>query len=249
MPRFGIGAWEMTSDTIPALRSAVESVGYVHIDTAQYYRNESSVGQYARESSVGREKLFITTKTFTKGKGAKESIERSLEKAGLEYWDLVLIHAPDGGKKARAETWEALSGLVEEGKVRRLGVSNYGEKHIKELLDSKPKVLPVVNQVSIARWHMTATVTLREHANADPVIVLLASLRSDRMPPLLRASPPPQVLRVPRHRNPSVLPPRSPTIRFGPHSPILGPIQGQVRRADHAALVYPVWPCAAAQEQ
>lgn len=63
----------------------------------------------------------------------------------------MLIHAPDGGPKARKETWEALSRLVKEGKVRSLGVSNYGEKHLEELVQSKPDVLPVVNQVSEER--------------------------------------------------------------------------------------------------
>lgn len=135
--------------TVTALRSAVESIGYKHIDTAQYYRNESYVGQYARESGR-RDELFITTKTFSKGASAAKSIERSLEAAGLESWDLVLIHAPDGGKKARLEAWEGLSELVPH-KVKRLGVSNYGEHHVKELLDSKPRVLPVCNQVSRRR--------------------------------------------------------------------------------------------------
>lgn len=90
----------------------------------------------------------MVTKTFNKGPGAYDSILGSLRAAKLDYWDLVLIHAPDGGKKARAETWEALSKLVREGKVKSLGVSNYGEKHIEELMNSGADVLPVVNQVS-----------------------------------------------------------------------------------------------------
>jgi diketogulonate reductase-like aldo/keto reductase len=100
---------------------------------------------------VPRSELFLTTKTFSKGSSAYDSILRSLSAAQLEYWDLVLIHAPDGGPKARRETWEALSRLVKEGRVKSLGVSNYGEKHLEELVQSRPEVLPVVNQVSARR--------------------------------------------------------------------------------------------------
>lgn len=104
------------------------------------------MGRFANEvSSVPRSELFLTTKTFTKGSGAYDSIQRTLDKAGLAYWDLVLIHAPDGGAKARKETWDALSKLVEQGKAKSIGVSNYGSKHLEELRNERIK--PVVNQI------------------------------------------------------------------------------------------------------
>lgn len=156
MPRFGIGTWEMFgSETFDALQNAVEKEGYVHIDTAQYYRNEDQVGKFVQSSKVPRDELFVTTKTFAKGASARTSIEKSLAAAGLDFWDLVLIHAPDGGKEARLSAWKELSKLVHEGKVKSLGVSNYGEKHIQELLDSKPDVLPVTNQVCVVQQNIS----------------------------------------------------------------------------------------------
>lgn len=121
--------------------------------------DEDQVGKFVTSSSIPREKLFVTTKTFSKGASAKNTIESSLKKSGLEYWDLVLIHAPDGGKEARLSAWKALSELVKEGKVKSLGVSNYGEHHIKELLDSQPDVVPVTNQVSRAGEYEPTTFT------------------------------------------------------------------------------------------
>ncbi|CAO1626133.1 unnamed protein product [Sympodiomycopsis kandeliae] len=153
IPRWGIGTWEMRgTETIEALESAVKKLGTRCIDTAQYYRNEAEVGKFVKASKIPREELYVITKTFSKGVSARTSIERSLQASGLDYWDLVLIHAPDGGKKSRLETWKELSELVREGKVKHLGLSNYGQHHIQELIDSKPQVFPVTNQIECHPW-------------------------------------------------------------------------------------------------
>jgi hypothetical protein len=83
------------------------------------------------------------------GGGAKtrSAVEDSLAKWGLDYLDLVLLHAPDGGKRFRLDSWATLTELVQEGRIRSLGVSNFGAHHIKELLDSNPAVRPVCNQI------------------------------------------------------------------------------------------------------
>ena len=84
------------------------------------------------------------------GYGAsKRSIEQSLEKCGLEYIDLYLIHSPYGGKKRRLESWKAIEEAKDQGLIRSIGVSNYGKRHIEELLEAKPKYRPTVNQCDL----------------------------------------------------------------------------------------------------
>jgi diketogulonate reductase-like aldo/keto reductase len=104
-------------------------VGYRHIDTAEFYENESEVGEAVRSSGVPREELYITTKLWLDGHGAaaaKEHFRRSLKNLGLSYVDLYLIHSPGGGKVL--ETYDALLELQKEGLVRSIGVSNFGEQ-------------------------------------------------------------------------------------------------------------------------
>ena len=152
MPRFGIGAWDMRGEECRrALLNAFNTVGYRHVDTARYYRCEDACGAAVREANVPRSELFYTTKVYLNelGGGAKTraAVEDSLAVAGLHYLDLVLVHAPDGGKKFRLDSWATLSELVEEGKVRSLGISNFGPHHIEELMETNPKVVPVCNQI------------------------------------------------------------------------------------------------------
>lgn len=149
-PLFGIGAWLMSgSSCTEALKHALDVVGYRHIDTARYYRNEKEVGNAIHQSKVPREQIFLTTKVFggDMGSNSRPAIESSLSNFNLPYIDLVLLHAPDGGKKLRLQTWSTLSEMVKEGKIKSLGVSNFGPHHIKELIESKPIFKPVVNQI------------------------------------------------------------------------------------------------------
>ncbi|GAC96418.1 hypothetical protein PHSY_003998 [Pseudozyma hubeiensis SY62] len=152
MPRFGIGAWDMRGGECKrALLTAFDKAGYRHVDTARYYGNEAACGEAVRECSVPRSELFYTTKIrptdMGGGERTRSAIEDSLKKTGLEYLDLVLLHAPDGGKKHRLDSWATLTDLVQEGKIRSLGVSNFGPQHIQELMDSKPRLPPVCNQI------------------------------------------------------------------------------------------------------
>lgn len=152
MPRFGIGAWEMREkECEQAILGALNDVGYRNIDTAKYYANEREVGAAIRGSSVPREQIYATTKLFTNDMGGgsrtRSAVEDSLSQSGLNYWDLILLHAPDGGHDFRLKTWATLTELVKEGKIRSLGVSNFGEHHIDQLMTTKPEVVPVVNQI------------------------------------------------------------------------------------------------------
>lgn len=153
-PRFGIGAWLMRgNDATQSLQHAVDQVGYRLIDTAKYYRNEAEVGKAICQSTVPRKDIYAVTKLFTNDMGGgsrtKSAYEDSLSKSGLDYWDLVLLHAPDGGKDFRLKTWETLALYVQAGQIKSLGVSNFGEHHIEELVNSPQgkAVKPVVNQI------------------------------------------------------------------------------------------------------
>ncbi|KAK0648072.1 aldo-keto reductase-like protein [Cercophora newfieldiana] len=140
MPVLGFGVWSISADkTQQACKQALDA-GYRLIDTASVYKNEAGCGAAitaAIESgALQREDVFITTKVSTPlpgYEGAKKSIDTSLENLGLEYIDLVLLHAPYGGSEKRKGSWRALVEAVEEGKVRSIGVSNYGVHHLEQL--------------------------------------------------------------------------------------------------------------------
>ncbi|KGX87348.1 aldo/keto reductase [Pontibacillus litoralis] len=148
MPWLGLGVYKMDGDNEvkEAVASALE-IGYRSIDTASFYDNEEGVGQAIKQSTIPREQLFVTTKVWNSEQGYNETLaafERSLTKLGLEYIDLYLIHWPVPGKYK--DTWKALEKLYKDGKVRAIGVSNFLEHHLKDLLKDAT-VKPMVNQV------------------------------------------------------------------------------------------------------
>ncbi|KAF9110709.1 hypothetical protein BGX27_005994 [Mortierella sp. AM989] len=156
IPLLGLGVYliEPGKATEDAVLWALQA-GYRHIDTASIYRNEVSVGNAIRKSGIPREQIFVTTKLFDRDHGfdsALAACERSLEKLGLDYVDLYLIHSPNPGAERRHESWNALQKLVALGKVKSIGVSNYGVHHLKELLGSNPTIRPVVNQIEVHPW-------------------------------------------------------------------------------------------------
>ena len=148
IPRLGLGVFQAHrgEETQRAVRTAIAQ-GYRHIDTARIYGNERDVGLAVRECGVPREELFITTKLWNDDQGyepALRACERSLKELGLEYVDLYLVHWPVPGR--RLESWRALEKLFAEGKCRAIGVSNFLERHLEELLP-RAQVVPAVNQV------------------------------------------------------------------------------------------------------
>lgn len=147
MPILGFGVYQIPpEETKEAVLNAID-VGYRSIDTAQSYFNEAEVGQAIAECNVPREELFITTKIWIDNYGyekCKKSVEESLEKLGLDYIDLILLHQPFSDYY---ESYRALEDLYEEGKIRAIGVSNFFPDRLSDICLFERKVIPAVNQV------------------------------------------------------------------------------------------------------
>lgn len=146
MPILGFGVYQVTPDeTGKAVLDALE-VGYRSIDTASAYYNEEAVGHAIRQSGIPREELFITTKLWISDAGyekAKAGFARSMEKLGLDYLDLYLIHQPYGDIYG---AWRAMEELYEAGLIRAIGVSNFQQDRLTDLIIHN-KVVPAINQV------------------------------------------------------------------------------------------------------
>ena len=147
IPQLGLGVWQADNDgeVTRAVLAALEA-GYRHIDTAAIYKNEEGVGRALAQTDVPRDQIFVTTKLWNedirRGR-AREGLRRSLERLGLDYVDLYLLHWPvEGGTAAFAE----LEGAVDEGLARHLGVSNYMPEHLDGLL-AATSVKPLTNQI------------------------------------------------------------------------------------------------------
>jgi len=157
MPLFGLGTWEISEgETITNAVQWAISNGYRHIDTAWVYGNENGVGKGLRfsleEQTVKREEIFITTKLWVdsfKYEKALEAFDRSLNNLGLDYVDLYLLHWPVPAY--RQEAWKALEFILKEGKARSIGVSNFYQHHLDELL-SGADIIPAVNQVEFSPY-------------------------------------------------------------------------------------------------
>ena len=148
-----------------AVKNALNA-GYQAIDSAQMYRNESQCGasirEYLKESGRAREEIWFTSKLASNSTDydtVRQSIKGSVKACGLGYIDLFLLHSPYGGKQARLTSWRALEDAVADGEVRVGGVSNFGVKHLQELIASKPKTLPAVNQIEVHPFNTRTGIT------------------------------------------------------------------------------------------
>jgi diketogulonate reductase-like aldo/keto reductase len=149
IPLLGLGVWQVDNarECVDAVRWALEE-GYRHIDTAQAYGNEESVGLGLRESGVPREEIFVTTKFFPENKDPDAALEASLRQLGLDYVDLYIIHWPAGGP---TWAWPGMERAHEAGYARSIGVSNFGVDDLRQLL-ATATVTPVVNQVQFSPY-------------------------------------------------------------------------------------------------
>lgn len=159
IPIIGFGTWQTPAGDVAkiAVKSALTS-GYRHIDTAEMYGNEQSVGAAIKESGIARQRIFLTSKLNNHAhsyQAATAAIEQSLKDLQVDYLDLFLIHWPNP-KPARTkdweknlqETWRALEDAYQSGKIKSIGVSNFRTRHFKVLSNSQ-KIQPMVNQIRI----------------------------------------------------------------------------------------------------
>lgn len=149
-PRIGFGTWKLSdgAEAETAVKVAI-AAGYRLIDTAAIYMNEESVGKAVRECGLPREEILVTTKLWAHDLGyerAKSAYQNSLERLGLDYVDLYLIHWP--AHKERLEAWKAMEEMYRDGKVRNIGVSNFTVKHLEELAENS-RIVPAVNQIEL----------------------------------------------------------------------------------------------------
>lgn len=146
IPCIGFGTWQTPDgDVCVSSVKAAIAAGYRHIDTAEMYENEDSVGKAIKECGVSREELFVTSKLNNTEHGYEKTMaafEGTMEKLGLEYLDLFLIHWPnpiafrDHWQEANAGTWKAFEELYKAGRVRAIGISNFRQHHIEALMET-----------------------------------------------------------------------------------------------------------------
>jgi diketogulonate reductase-like aldo/keto reductase len=162
IPCIGFGTWQTPEGplAVNAVKYAIEA-GYRHVDTADVYQNEESVGQGIAQSSIERSEVFVTTKLWNSKRGYESTLKafgESLRKLRLEYVDLYLIHWPAnkaGWEKINADTWRAFETLYKDGRIRSIGVSNFLTHHIESLLHTA-EILPSVDQIEFHPGYMQA---------------------------------------------------------------------------------------------
>lgn len=154
MPNLAFGTFKVNEgDDVQVILDAIEA-GYRHFDTAAFYNTEEALGKAIKKSGIPREEFFVTTKvwkTCMGYEGAKKSFEESLEKLDMDYVDLLLIHWPrpdekSDWKKLDIETWKAFEEIYKEGRAKAIGVSNFLNHHMQNILDNC-EVVPMVNQI------------------------------------------------------------------------------------------------------
>ncbi|MCT4706343.1 aldo/keto reductase [Enterobacteriaceae bacterium H11S18] len=149
MPKLGFGVFQMT-DAAECERAVVDAIetGYRLIDTAASYQNETQVGNALKNSGIAREELFVTTKLWLQDanyEGAKAQFERSINRLQMDYVDLYLIHQPYGDVHG---AWRAMEELLEAGKIRAIGVSNFQPDRLADLMAFN-RIKPAVNQIEV----------------------------------------------------------------------------------------------------
>jgi 2,5-diketo-D-gluconate reductase A len=151
MPVLGLGVAELSEEETERAVSAALDAGYRSIDTASAYGNEAAVGRAIAASGVSRSELYVTTKLATQDQGfqsSQDACKASLERLGLDYVDLYLIHWPAGEQGAYIDSWGGLLKSREDGHTRSIGVANFHEEHLSNVIDLS-FVLPDVNQIEL----------------------------------------------------------------------------------------------------
>jgi diketogulonate reductase-like aldo/keto reductase len=168
IPVVGLGVWQVPDgpECENAVRWALE-LGYRHIDTAQAYGNEASVGRAVRDSGVPREDVFITTKFYPRARGGDPAaeLERSLRRLEVDHVDLYIIHWPEGGA---TWAWPGMEQALSGGHTRAIGVSNFSVQELEQVIDAG-STTPVVNQVQFSPFEYRRT--LLDYADQQGVAI------------------------------------------------------------------------------
>ncbi|MFI7319771.1 aldo/keto reductase [Streptomyces venezuelae] len=151
MPQLGFGVWQVPDDEAEKAVATALEAGYRSIDTAAIYGNEEGTGKAIAASGVAREDLFVTTKLWNSDQGHDATLrafDTSLEKLGLDYVDLYLIHWPVPSKDAYVDTYKAFEKIHADGRAKSIGVSNFLPEHLERLL-GETSIIPAVNQIEL----------------------------------------------------------------------------------------------------
>ncbi|MEU2787972.1 aldo/keto reductase [Streptomyces sp. NPDC007100] len=151
MPQLGYGVWQVPDDEAATAVGTALEAGYRSIDTAAIYGNEEGTGKALAASGIAREELFVTTKLWNDAQGYDSTLrafDESLDKLGLEYVDLYLIHWPMPAKDTFVDTYRAFEKIYEEGRAKAIGVSNFQPAHLERLL-GETSVVPAVDQIEL----------------------------------------------------------------------------------------------------
>ena len=151
LPHIGLGTWPMKDAELAKVIPQAVELGYRLFDSAVNYENEVGVGEGVRNAGVSREELFVTTKVPGRDHGydsTKRSLDESLQRMGLDYLDLYLIHWPNPREDKYVDTWRAFVDLQKEGKVRSIGVSNFKPAHLDRIV-ADTGVTPSINQIQL----------------------------------------------------------------------------------------------------
>ena len=151
MPQLGFGVWQVPDDEAERAVATALEAGYRSIDTAAIYGNEEGTGKAIAASGIPREEIFLTTKLWNSDQGYDATLrafDTSLQKLGLEYIDLYLIHWPTPARDKYVDTYKAFEKLLADGRVRAIGVSNFEPDHLQRLI-AETSVVPAVDQIEL----------------------------------------------------------------------------------------------------
>ena len=151
IPQLGYGVWQVEDEVAEKVVGTALTTGYRHVDTASIYGNEAGVGRAIADSPVAREDIFLTTKLWNSNQGyesAFTALDESLKKLGTDYVDLYLIHWAKPQQGLYLDSWRALIELQKQGKVRSIGVSNFPEEQLREII-KETGVVPAIHQIEL----------------------------------------------------------------------------------------------------
>ncbi|MFZ3567163.1 aldo/keto reductase [Streptomyces sp. BH097] len=165
MPQLGFGVWQVPDDEAEKAVATALEAGYRSIDTAAAYENETGTGKAIAASGLPREELFVTTKLWNADQGHDSTLrafDASLEKLGLDYVDLYLMHWPLPSKGLATETYKAFEKIQADGRAKSIGVSNFLPEHL-DKLTAETSVIPAVNQIEL-HPHLQQRASREKHA-------------------------------------------------------------------------------------